>query len=236
MLLLLLFHRLGEETSFPPQVYQKKKNLSPEPEPLLLLFMPTEPQSQVEYYHYYRASQRRVQQWVQNTSRELEAGSSTTTTAAGKSSDLPLIIVGEGKDGNGTRRRSSSSSSKPQIHDQVDSSRSRGPSSRSRSTRKKAKKINDVRSRKPYSSDGLTTSSLLSLGLFPLIFVLTPPSVATLFSATILLAGYFSVDYSASVSIIHKFYLFLRLIYFISFRRKGRSLRNCDRRGKRGIG
>jgi len=159
--------------------------------------MPTE-QSQVEYYHYYRASQKRVRQWIQSTSRELEAGSIT---------DLPLIVeVGEDEGGNntseslerhtttrGSRRRSSSSSKK---RDQVDSSRSRGPSSRSRSTRKKTK-TNDVRSsRKPYSSsDGLTTSSLLSLGLFPLIFVLTPPSVATLFSAMILLAGYFSVDY-----------------------------------------
>jgi len=157
--------------------------------------MPTE-QSQVEYYHYYRASQKRVRQWVQSTSRELEAD-----TAGRLSSDLPLI-VGEDEDAEGgkssgsrrrgSRRRSSSSSKRL---DQVDSSRSRGPSSRSRSTRKKAK-TNDVRSRKPYSSDrGLTTSSLLSLGLFPLIFVLTPPSVATLFSATILLAGYFSVDY-----------------------------------------
>jgi hypothetical protein len=165
--------------------------------------MPTE-QSQVEYYHYYRASQKRVRQWVQSTSRELEAGSIT---------DLPLIVgVGEDEGGNntseslarhtttrGSRRRSSSSSKK---RDQVDSSRSRGPSSRSRSTRKKT---NDVRSRKPYSSsDGLTTSSLLSLGLFPLIFVLTPPSVATLFSATILLAGYFSVDYRKKESISEK--------------------------------
>jgi hypothetical protein len=171
--------------------------------------MPTE-QNQVDYYHYYRASQRRVQQWVQSTSRELEAGT------PGRSSDLPLIIVGEGKDalaegGNSSgsrrrgsrRRRRSPSSSKRQIHhdEQVvdDTSRSRGPSSRSRSTRKKTK-TNDVRSRKPYSSDGLTTSSLLSLGLFPLIFVLTPPSVATLFSATILLAGYFSLDYRVSIS------------------------------------
>ena len=184
--------------------------------------MPTE-QSEVDYYHYYRASQRRVRQWVQSTSRELEASS----TAGGRSSDLPLIqVIGDSKDhhdaeggrrsGNssgGSRRRASrrrsSSSSKPQIHDQVDSSGSRGPSSRSRSTRKKSKTNNDVRSRKPYSSDGLTTSSLLSLGLFPLIFVLTPPSVATLFSA-ILLAGYFSVDYRVSI---HKFYLLLSLIF-----------------------
>ena len=170
--------------------------------------MPTE-QSQVEYYHYYRASQRRVRQWVQSTSRELEASTTTTITAAGngRPSDLPLIL-GEvedaegGGNSSGSRRRGSrrrsSSSSKRQIHDQVDSSRSRGPSSRSRSTRKKAK-TNDVRSRRAYSSDGLTTSSLLSLGLFPLIFVLTPPSVATLFSATILLAGYFSVDYRVSI-------------------------------------
>ena len=165
--------------------------------------MPTE-QTEVEYYHYYRASQRRVQQWVQNTSRELEEAGT-----AGRSSDLRLMVVGDnnskdagrGENSSGSRRtgggsrRRSSSSSKLQIHDQVDSSRSRGPSSRSRSTRKKAKTSNDVKSRKPHLSDGLTTSSLLSLGLFPLIFVLTPPSVATLFSATILLAGYFSVDY-----------------------------------------
>lgn len=183
--------------------------------------MPTE-QTQVEYYHYYRASQRRVQKWVQNTSRELdEAGG-----AAGRSSDsdhLPLIQVvgvdskdaalagrgvGVGHDSSsgsrrrgGSRRRRSPSSSKRQVHasDQVDSSRSRGPSSRSHSTRKKAAKTKDVRSRKLHSSDGLTTSSLLSLGLFPLIFVLTPPSVATLFSAAILLAGYFSVDYRVCI-------------------------------------
>jgi hypothetical protein len=166
--------------------------------------MPTE-QSQVEYYHYYRASQRRVQQWVQNTSRELEAG-----TTAGRSSNLPHLVVGEAEGGGnssggsrrrGSQRRSSSPSSKRQV---VDSSRSRGPSSRSRSTRKKAKTKtnNNLRYRKPYSSDGLTTSSLLvSLGLFPLIFVLTPQSVATLFSATILLAGYFSLDYRASIHI-----------------------------------
>ena len=223
----------------------KTVTLSPKQE--LLLFMPTE-QSQVEYYHYYRASQRRVQQWVQNTSRELEAGH---TTSRSSSSDLPLIqVVGESKDaaaaaaegGNsssglrrreGSRRRSSSSS-KRQIHDQVDrTSRSREPSSGSRSTRTRKKgKTNDVRSRKPYSSDGLTTSSLLSLGLFPLIFVLTPPSVATLFSATILLAGYFSVDYRVSI---HKFYYFLRLISLISFRRKSRFPRNCNRRGRHGI-
>ena len=176
--------------------------------------MPTE-QTEVEYYHYYRASQRRVQQWVQNTSRELEEAGT-----AGRSSDLRLMVVGDNNNskdagrgsesrhtGGGSRRRSSSSS-KRQIHDQVDSSRSRGPSSRSRSTRKKAKTSNDVRSRKPHLSDGLTTSSLLSLGLFPLIFVLTPPSVATLFSATILLAGYFSVDYRVKYSQI-KFVSFL---------------------------
>jgi len=169
--------------------------------------MPTEQQSQVEYYHYYRASQRRVRQWVQSTSRELELEAGT----AGKpSSDLSLpLFVGEDEEAeqggisSGSRRRGSrrrsSSSSKRQIHDQVDTSRS----SRSRSTRKKAK-ANDVRSRKPYSSDGLTTSSLLSLGLLPLIFVLTPPSVATLFSATILLAGYFSVDYRKKESISEK--------------------------------
>jgi len=163
--------------------------------------MPTE-QSQVEYYHYYRASQRRVQQWVQNTSRELEAG---------RSSNLPLPLVGEEEGGGNSsggsasrRRRSSSPSSKREV---VDSSRSRGPSSRSRSTRKKAKTKtnNNLRSRKPYSSDGLTNSSLLvSLGLFPLIFALTPPSVATLFSATILLAGYFSLDYKKKESIAEK--------------------------------
>ena len=204
--------------------------------------MPTE-QSQVEYYHYYRASQRRVQQWVQNTSRELEAASDGGGDTAGRSSDhLPLIVKdaegGGGRNSSGLRRRGSrrrlSSSSKRQIHDQVDSSRSRGPSSRSRSTRKKAK-TNDVRSsRKPYSSDGLTASSLLSLGLFPLLFVLTPPSVATLFAATILLAGYFSVDYRASI---HKIYLFLKAnICFIPFRKKNRSLRNCNRRDRHGIG
>ena len=175
--------------------------------------MPTE-QSQVEYYHYYRASQRRVQQWVQNTSRELDAGTTTAAAAsAGRSSNLPLVD-GEAEGGISSglrRRRSSSPSSKREV---VDSSRSRGPSSRSRSTRKKAKTKtnNNLRSRKPYSSDGLTTSSLLvSLGLFPLIFALTPPSVATLFSATILLAGYFSLDYRASVYIF-LFYLFLRLM------------------------
>lgn len=193
----------------------------------LLLFMPTE-QSQVEYYHYYRASQKRVRQWVQSTSRELELEAGTDLT-------LPLFVGEEeeaeqggnssGSRHRGSRRRSSSSSSKRQIHDQVDTSRSRGPSSRSRSTRKKAK-ANDVRSRKPYSSDGLTTSSLLSLGLFPLIFALTPPSVATLFSATILLAGYFSVDYRVKI---HKFYLLPRLIYFTSFRKRSPSLRNCNR-------
>ena len=203
--------------------------------------MPTEQQSQVEYYHYYRASQRRVRQWVQSTSRELEEAGT-----AGRS-DLPLFVVGEdeyaeggnsttsGLERRGSRRRLSSSSSsskkkRQNHHDQVDSSRSRGHSSRSRSIRKKAK-ANDVRSRKPYSSDGLTTSSLLSLGLFPLIFVLTPPSVATLFSA-ILLAGYFSVDYRVSI---HKFYLLLSLIIFTSFRKKSPSLRNCNRRGFLGI-
>jgi len=170
--------------------------------------MPTEQsQLEVEYHHYYRASQRRVRQWVQSTSRELEASST-----AGRSAELPLIVGDSGKDhhaeggiSSGSRhrgsRRRSSSSSKPQIHD---SSGSRGPSSRSRSIRKKAKTNNDVRSRKPYSSDGLTASSLLSLGLFPLIFVLTPPSVATLFSAMILLAGYFSVDYRKKESISEK--------------------------------
>ena len=180
--------------------------------------MPTE-QSQVEYYHYYRASQRRVQQWVQSTSRELE------TAGRSSSSDLPLIVEDDSKDREGgnssgslqrraSRRRRSSSSSKPQIpNDQVDSSRSRGHSSRSRSTRKKAKTTNDVRSRKSYSSDGLTASSLLSFGLFPLFFVLTPPSVATLFSATILLAGYFSVDYRVRI---HIFYLFLSTLIYIS--------------------
>ena len=202
-----------------------------------LLFMPTEQQSQVEYYHYYRASQRRVRQWVQSTSRELEEAGT-----AGRS-DLPLFVVEEdeyaeggnsttsglGRGGSRRRLSSSSSSSKKKRqnhHDQVDSSRSRGHSSRSRSIRKKAK-ANDVRSRKPYSSDGLTTSSLLSLGLFPLIFALTPPSVATLFSATILLAGYFSVDYRVSIPL---FYLFLRLIYFTSFRRSP-TLKNCNHRG-----
>ena len=193
--------------------------------------MPTE-QSQVEYYHYYRASQRRVRQWVESTSRELEAGT------GGRSSDLPLIVGEEAKEneaggnssGSGRKgsRRRSSSSSKLQIHDKVDSSRSRGPSSRSRSTRKKTRTTNDVRSRKAYSSDGLTTTSLLSLGLFPLIFVLTPPSVATLFSATILLAGYFAVDYRVSI---YQFSLFLRLTYFTSFRKK----RNSNRRGRYGI-
>ena len=211
--------------------------------------MPTEQQTEIEYYHYYRASQRRVRQWVQSTSRELEEAGNTT---AGRSDTIPLF-VGEveyasaegGLGGNNStsgsrrraasRRRSSSSSKKKELqnhHDQVDSSRSRGPSSRSRSTRKKAKTTNDVRSRKPYSSDGLTTSSLLSLGLFPLIFVLTPPSLATLFSATILLAGYFSVDYRVSI---HKFYLLIRLIYFTSFRKRSRTLKTCNRQGRHGI-
>lgn len=175
--------------------------------------MPTE-QTQVEYYHYYRASQKRVQQWVQKTSQELQAG----TASAGRSSDLRLNTGDSGKvvergngdaSGSGSRRkgsrRRSPSSSKRQLRDQdhqVDGLRSRDPSSRSPSTRKKAKtNSNDPRSRKPYSSEALTISSLLPFGV--LIFVLTPPSVATLFSATILLAGYFCVDYS--VSITHKF-------------------------------
>lgn len=183
--------------------------------------MPTE-QSQLEYYHYYRASQRRVQQWVQKTSRELDSA------ARSSSSDLHLNDGDNVKDagsgsgsggGSGSRRRKSRrtrspSSSRRQIHTQMDisSSRSRGgPSSSSRRKKNQATKTTPdhhdghttptpTRSRKPYyySSDGLAISSLLPFGLFPLLFALTPPSVATLFSATILLAGYFCVDYSVS--------------------------------------
>jgi cobalamin biosynthesis Mg chelatase CobN len=190
--------------------------------------MPTE-QSQVEYYHYYRASQKRVQQWVQKTNQELEAGS------AGRSSDLRLNDGDSSEDagrrnGSGSRRRASRrrspSSSKRQIHNQADNLRSRGPSSRSRSTRQKAK-THDVRSRKSYSSDGLAISSLLSFGVFPLIFVLTPPSVATLFSVVILLAGYFCVDYGVSTPC--QLYIFLQLI---PLRKRSRSLRICPRRGR----
>jgi len=163
--------------------------------------MPTEQSHwQVEYHR----SQKRVQQWVQKTSQELETGT------AGRFSDLRLNNgdsvedAGRGNSSGSRRRESqrrrtrrSSSLSKPQIQNQVvDNSRSRGPSLRSRSTRKKAQTNFDVRPRnKLYSSDGLAISSLLSFGLFPLIFVLTPPSVATIFSAVILLAGYLYMDY-----------------------------------------
>lgn len=165
--------------------------------------MPTaQNQRQLEYYHYYRASQRRVQQWVQKTSRELEVAS---TAAGGRYSDLPLEGTGSGSglpelEGESRRRRRSSSSSslakRQQIHDQIHNAKSPGPSSRSRSTQKKKKKPNDVRahdtrSQKLYSSDALPISSLLPFGLLLFFFALTSPSVATLFSATILLANYF---------------------------------------------
>jgi len=173
--------------------------------------MPTE-QTPLEYYHYYRASQKRVQQWVKKTSRELEAGTGGGGGSGG--GDLHLMDADSEDVGSGRRgsRRRSSSSSKPQIHDQIDSSRSRGPSSRSRSTRKKTKTdgliVRDhqhTRHHKSYSSDDqLAISSLLPFGLFPLIFALTPPSVATAFSATILLAGYFCVDYGKKGSISEK--------------------------------
>jgi len=168
----------------------------------VFLFMPAE-QSAVEYHHYYRASQKRVQQWVQKTSQELLE----TGPTAGRSSDLLADSEDAGhrnssdsrrRESHGSSKIRSSSSSKLQIQNQVDDNlRSRGPSSRSRSTRKKAKTNLDVRPsrNKPYSSDGMAISSLLSFGLFPLIFVLTPPSVATLFSAVILLAGYLYMDY-----------------------------------------
>ncbi|KAF8798603.1 hypothetical protein BYT27DRAFT_6896604 [Phlegmacium glaucopus] len=170
--------------------------------------MPTE-QSQLEYYQYYRASQKRVKQWVQKTSQELEAG------AERRSSDFRLKDGGGDSEDAGSGRKGSrrrSSSSKLQINAQIDSSRSRGPSS---SSRKKAAKTTDdvrnthththTRSRKSYySSDGLALSSLLPFGLFPLFFALTPPSVATLFAATILLAGYFCVDYGKQESISEK--------------------------------
>lgn len=169
--------------------------------------MPTE-QNPLEYYHYYRASQRRVQQWIQNTSRELE------DDTAGRSSDLRLKNGSSEEAGNGSggglKRRESKrtlpSSSKRQIHD---SSGSRGHSSRSRSTRKKAKTDDGrvhTRSRKPHSSNRLAISSLLPLGLIPLIFVLTPPSIATFLSATILLAGYFFLDYSVCNAYMNHYY------------------------------
>ena len=177
--------------------------------------MPTE-QTPLEYYHYYRASQKRVQQWVKKTSQELEAGTGTGGDGgSGGGSDLHLTEadsedVGSGR--RGSRRRSSAS--KPQTHDQIDSSRSRGPSSRSRSTRKKTKTDVHTRHHKSYSSDDqLAISSLLPFGLFPLIFALTPPSVATAFSATILLAGYFCVDYGVSISFRSLNLVLLRLIF-----------------------
>ena len=69
------------------------------------------------------------------------------------------------------------------------------------------------------SSEGSPTfviSSLLPFGLFPLLFALTPPSIATFFSAIIMLAGYSCLDYGVSVfSIPLSLFFFLRLMICI---------------------
>ncbi|PPQ80712.1 hypothetical protein CVT25_001832 [Psilocybe cyanescens] len=68
----------------------------------------------VEYYHYYQASQRRVERWVQKTDKELRAAA--TGSAAQTSS--PVVVVNEEKKGKGMEDRSVTVQQHQQQHHQ----------------------------------------------------------------------------------------------------------------------
>lgn len=142
------------------------------------LFMPTE-QNPLEYYQYYCASQRRVEQWVRRTSKELDCNPST---------HLPLVNGDEGHPVRPRRRMSPNGGAQ-------DRSTSR-PCSRSKKSdrlpRSKGSK------RRYEATDGIIISSYLPYGLLPLMFAFTSPSIATAAIAMILLVGYIGVDYNVS--------------------------------------
>ncbi|KAF8962398.1 hypothetical protein BDZ97DRAFT_1111365 [Flammula alnicola] len=152
--------------------------------------MPTE-QSPTAYYHYYLASQRRVERWVQETGRELqETSPAAAKHAPAKEQESPHVDP---------RPRAShrTSSSKHRTHESRSHSR---PSSGSKKikTDKVTKGVSSHHARGRTSRDS-SFSTYLPYGILPLLFAMTGSSALSIVIAVILLAFYiYSMEDSTS--------------------------------------
>ncbi|PPR00544.1 hypothetical protein CVT24_005518 [Panaeolus cyanescens] len=168
----------------------------------------------LDYYQYYLASQRRVEQWVQETTRELQETSltvpilhdtedcltapETATTSVTRTTTVTGTISGASRKTTESPPPAESRSRPRPSSKKVKSSRDNDRSSRS-------KTLSSRKSRSTSTKHSSAIYRYLPYGVLPILLAVAQPSIPTVAAAVILLIGYMCMDYEVRFSSSWKF-------------------------------
>ncbi|KAF9035550.1 hypothetical protein BJ165DRAFT_1509921 [Panaeolus papilionaceus] len=160
-----------------------------------------------DLYTYYLASQRRVEAWVQDTTRELQEVSltvpiqheaeecQTVTDTAPTTATRTTTMTGTARSGDSRKTTESPPPAESRSRSRPSSSSKKVSSSRENDRLSRSKTHSSRKSRSTSTKHSPAIYRYLPYGVLPILFAVAEPSLPTVAAAVMLLIGYMCMDY-----------------------------------------